>query len=281
MDYIGPYRLLKLIRAGSTTHVWEAMDSVDHTRVALKSLQPEFRRDKEQIASLRHEYTVGRTLDHPNINRVRDFNIVRDIPFVVMDYFAAPNLKQSIRQHPKRVKSHLESIIKQAALGLGHLHEKGWIHRDIKPDNYLMDEECSVRLIDFAISQRLKKKSKLGSLFGGKNKIMGTRSYMSPEQIRGEHLDRQADIYSFACVIFELCTGRAPFTGTSADELLNKHLRSPIPALKSINPHVTSEFSQLIARLMSKKPEQRPASIEEFLQELDTIRVYLPVKKAT
>ncbi len=149
------------------------MDFVDHTRVWLKSLQPEFRRDKEQIASLRHEYTVGRTLDHPNINRVRDFNIVRDIPFVVMDYFAAPNLKQSIRQHPKRVKSHLESIIKQAALGLGHLHEKGWIHRDIKPDNYLMDEECSVRLIDFAISQPLKSNPSWVACSAAKTKSWG------------------------------------------------------------------------------------------------------------
>jgi serine/threonine-protein kinase len=280
VDYIGPYRLLKLIRAGNATHVWEAMNSVDNKRVAIKSLQPEHRKNKNEIATLKHEYTVGKTLDHPNVNPVSEYNVAREIPYVVMDYFNAPNLKQSIRLVPELIKEHLTDIIKQAASGLHHLHEQGWIHRDVKPDNFLISDKAQVRLIDFAIGQKIKKKSALGGLFGGKAKIMGTRSYMSPEQIRGEHLDRQADIYSFGCVAFELCVGRAPFTGNTADELLNKHLRAPIPAISSLNKEVTSDFSKLIMRAMSKKAEKRPATLKEFLKDFDKIRVFAQVKKA-
>ncbi len=280
MDHIGPYRLLKLIRAGGTTHVWEAMDPVEHQRVALKSLQPDYRNDKTEIASLRHEFAVGRTLHHPNVNSVRDFNIVRGIPFVVMDYFNAPNLKQSIRQNPEQIKENLESIVRQMAAGLDHLHEQGWLHRDIKPDNYLIGDQSDVRLIDFAICQKIKKKSALGALFGGKTKnIMGTRSYMSPEQIRGEHLDPYSDIYSLACVIFELCCGRAPFTGSTADELLTKHLRSAPPSIASINRDISPEFSRLVVSMMAKDPAQRPQSISEFLEQLDKIRMFTAAKR--
>ena len=213
MDYIGPYRLLKLIRSGSRTHVWEAMNSADNQRVAIKSLQPDYRKDRQELTALKHEYEVGSSLDHANINRVFEFDVTRGVPYVVMDYFNAPNLKQSIRQFPDRVRENLVSIVEQAAAGLQHLHERGWIHRDIKPDNYLMDETCEVRLIDFAISQKIKKKSALGSLFGGKAPIVGTRSYMSPEQIKGEHLEPSSDIYSLGCVIFESLLSTRPVYG--------------------------------------------------------------------
>lgn len=275
MDHIGPYRLLKLIRAGAKTHVWEAMDPADNKRIAIKALQPDHCQDKHEIATLRHEYTVGHTLEHKYVNSVREYNVHRDIPYVVMDYFAAPNLKQAIRESPKLCREHFPEILKQCALSLGHVHEKGWIHRDIKPDNYLMDAEANVRLIDFAIAIKVKKKpSGIGKMFASKSAIMGTRSYMSPEQIRGDHLDPSADIYSLGCVLFELLAARPPYTGSSADELLKKHLRAPIPVLTSIDSQVTDSFSKLITKMLAKKPEHRPQSIKQVVKAANKIRIF-------
>ena len=275
VDHIGPYRLLKLIRAGAKTHVWEAMDPADNKRVALKALQPDHAGDKNEIATLRHEYTVGHTLEHKNVNSVREFHVSRNIPYVVMDYFAAPNLKQAIRQSPEQCREMFPQIMRQAAEGLGHVHEKGWIHRDIKPDNYLMDEKGEVRLIDFAIAIKVKKKpSGFGKMFASKSAIMGTRSYMSPEQIRGDHLDPSADIYSLGCVLFELLAGRPPYTGSTADELLKKHLRAPIPVLTSIDKTITASFSKLVTKMLAKKAEHRPQTIKSLLKEGDKTRVF-------
>jgi serine/threonine protein kinase len=270
-DYIGPYRLLKLVRAGKATQIWEAMNPADNRRVALKSLHGAYIDDKNEINGLRHEYLVGRELEHEAVNRVYEFNIARGIPYVVMDFFNAPNLKQLFRQDPERVKKYRVPIIEQAADGLHHMHQVGWVHRDVKPDNLLLSDEGQLKLIDFAISQKIKKKG--WGLLGKKNQVMGTRSYMAPEQIRGGSVDGRADVYGLGCVVFEIFSGRPPFTGNNPDDLLTKHLRAPIPSLSAFCDEITPEFSQLVARMMAKKVDARPESMGKFRTELDDTRV--------
>lgn len=135
-----------------------------------------------------------------------------------------------------------------------------------------MKADGEVKLIDFALA--VKKKGGLARLFAGKTKVQGTRSYMSPEQIRGLPLDPRADIYSFGCMIHELLGGKPPYTGTSTNDLLNKHLRSPIPPLQAANRNVRDEFAQLVRRTLAKKPEDRPESMAEFLREMRTMEVF-------
>src|SRR4029078_11422280 len=131
-------------------------------------------------------------------------------------------------------------IIEQSAEALFYFNNEGWVHRDVKPDNFLVSDECFVKLIDFAISTR--QKSGLSAMFSfGKKAVQGTRSYMSPEQIRNQNLDPRADVYSFGCVVFELISGQPPFTGTNADELLSKHLTAPIPNVQVYNDNVPPE----------------------------------------
>jgi serine/threonine protein kinase len=161
--------------------------------------------------------------------------------------------------------------------GLYYLHTQGWIHRDVKPENYLVSPEGDVKLIDFALAQ--KQKGSLARMLSGKGKIQGTRSYMSPEQIRGKPLDPRADVYSFGCSIHELVGGKPPFTGSDTNELLMKHLRTPAPPLVVIDKNVTSEFSGLVQRLLSKKPDDRPESMEMFLREFRKIRVFKEMPK--
>ena len=272
-DNVGPYRLLNLIMTGQTSQVWEAIHGSRQERRALKMLLSDYARDREHVGYLKNEFEVGRALEHRRVVQVFEMGTHQGSPYLVMEFFPFPNLKQFIRRGPETFTYLVPQIVEQAAEGLGYFNAQGWIHRDIKPDNYLIDNQGNVKLIDFALAQ--KQKTGLARLFGGKTKkIQGTRSYMSPEQIRGQQLDTRADIYSFGCMVYELITGKPPFTGTSSNELLTKHLKLPAPPLEAANKNVTPEFTRLVQRTMAKTPEGRPESMDKFLAELRTMRMF-------
>jgi serine/threonine protein kinase len=267
---------VRLIRVGHTCQVWEAAKSGEAERYVLKVLREDLRKDRTEIANLKNEFECGKSLKHKNIIKVHDFAIESGTPFLVMEHFEHPNLKLWLRE-PQKIAHLSIKIIEQGAESLFAMHEQGWIHRDVKPDNFLVSIQGMVKLIDFAIS--IRQKSGLSSLLSFGKKIMGTRSYMSPEQIRGKNLTPRADIYSFGCVVYELMTAKPPFTGTTADELLNKHLTAPIPSAQVYNDNVTPEFSELIKKLMAKRPEDRPASMWEFVKTVRSMRVFKIVPK--
>jgi eukaryotic-like serine/threonine-protein kinase len=265
-EHIGPYRLLNIVKTGQTSQVWAVMDDRDKRRLAIKLLLSEYRKDKEHLAYLKQEAIVGKTLDHPNVIKVFEFAFDHSLPYLVMEYYPAPNMKEIILQVREQVGYLMPKIVKEAAEGLAYFNQQGWIHRDIKPDNFLIIQQGDVKLIDFALAQR--KKGMIGRLFG-RSKVQGTRSYMSPEQIRGEPLDERADIYSFGCTVFHLLAGRPPYTGANSNELLNKHLRAAIPALEAMDRNVTTEFGALIRSTMCKDPKGRPDSMAKLCGELN------------
>jgi eukaryotic-like serine/threonine-protein kinase len=271
-DFLGPYRLARLIRVGITTEVWEAAKTDDPTRYVLKVIKRD-KKDKEEIAALKNEYECGKGLKHKNIIKIYDFATTPESTYLVMELFEHENLKLQLREGPHKVAHLAIKIIEQAAEALFYFNSEGWIHRDVKPDNFLVSNEGVVKLIDFAISA--KQKCGLAAMFGfGKKSVQGTRSYMSPEQIRNQNLDPRADIYSFGCSIFELLSGKPPFTGTNADELLNKHLTGPIPSVQVYNDNVTPEFANLVRKMMAKRREERPATFLDFLREFSKVKVY-------
>jgi serine/threonine protein kinase len=276
-DFLGPYRLVRLIRVGHTCQVWEAAKTDDTTRYVLKVLRPDLRTNREEIASLKNEFECGKTLKHPNIIRIYDFNVEGEAAYVVMEHFEHPNLKLWLRGGPQSLAHLAGRIIEQGAESLFYLHSEGWIHRDVKPDNFLISDQGVVKLIDFAIST--KQKSGLSALFSFGKKVQGTRSYMSPEQIRNQNLDPRADIYSYGCVLFELLSGKTPYTGDNADDLLNKHLNAPVPSVQVFNDNVTPEFSNLIRKLMAKKRDDRPNTMWEFLKEFRAMRAFKIIPK--
>jgi eukaryotic-like serine/threonine-protein kinase len=267
--------MVRLIRTGGTCQVWEAVRNGE--RVAVKFLQPEVRTDKEEIGYLRHEVEVGQTLHHPNVIQLYEFNIDRGIAYLVMEYHPGRNIKMLIRLGIETFGYLVPAIITNAALGLEFLHEQGWVHRDIKPDNFLVTEDGDVKLIDFALAQRIR--TGLSRLFGGRSKVQGTRSYMAPEQIRGKALDGRTDVYSFGCMLYELLSGRLPFTGISPEDLLRKHLTAAVPVLMSANKNVAPDFSDLVGQMMAKDVRDRPQSMEEFLRYLQTVRVFRSLPK--
>jgi serine/threonine protein kinase len=273
-DYYGKYRLVRLIRAGATCQVWETVKEDDGERYALKILRPDQRENKLEIATLKHEFEVAQPFRHPNIIRILEFNTELGIPYIAMEFYPAVNLKLLLRQGSERLFPIVKDVVDQAAEALYYLHEQGWVHRDVKPDNFLVSEAGHVKLIDFAIA--VKPTKGLGKLFSGwgGGKVQGTRSYMSPEQIRNQALDARADVYSFGCVLYELVTGRAPFTGDSPDDLLARHLTMPPPSAQSLSPNVATPFADLIRRMMAKRKEDRPSNMWEFLKIFRGIQVF-------
>jgi serine/threonine protein kinase len=269
--YVGSHRLLKEIGVGRHCFVWDAMVDSRGERRAVKVL---VKPDKEQMAMMRHEYEVGRNMKHANVVQIFEYSTFQETCYLAMEYFPSINIKQKMLQkQDDKLLPLVPSILQQAALGLAYFHDHGWIHRDIKPDNYLINEQGKVKLIDYALAVR--KTGLLGRLFGGSGKnIQGTRSYMSPEQIRGAAIDNRSDIYSFACFAFELTTGRLPFTGSTTNELLNKHLRSAPPPMEAHNKNVTSGFSQLVKKMLAKNPKERPPTMSEVATELKTHGVF-------
>ena len=270
-DFIGPFQLIRLIRSGTTTQVWEAKQEGERERVALKILLREFRENQEEIEHLKHEAKVGSVMDHANVIKIFGYHNFHGYPFISMQLFNAKNLKIEMREKPEFVTMNMKEIIEKCACGLQHMHEKGWVHCDVKPDNFLADEQPNVKLIDFSIAEKIKK-----GLFAPKPKtIRGTRSYMAPEQIRKKKVDARTDIYGFGCVLFELLAGRAPYTASNPDVLLTRHLNAPIPSLESISG-ASRDLNKLVMQMIAKKPEDRLQSMQDFLLQFRSMQVYRP-----
>ena len=274
-EIIGGYRLVKHMMTGQTSQVWEVVEGASGRHFAMKLLLPERVNDPEYRRLLVHEAHVGKQLAHPNVIKIVAFEASKTSPYFVMEFFPAGNLRLRITRKEKdfiRDKAH--AIVKQAATGLAFMNAKGWVHRDVKPDNILVNGAGELRIIDFALATRVQKKGLFGNLFRRKSRAMGTRSYMSPEQIRGEPVDGRADVYSFGATCFELTTGRPPFRGLSSQDLLSKQIAEKPSSPQLYNPDVTDQFAQLVLHMLQKKKQDRPKDFHEVLMALRSMRVF-------
>jgi serine/threonine protein kinase len=262
-----------MVGTGRSCQVWDAIDDQTRERRALKILTDAYASEREQVGLLKREFAVGRGLDHPQVIHVYDYQNHRGTIYLVMELFPAHNIKQFFLQAGvEGLAPYMPRIAEQSAGSLEYLHTQGWIHRDVKPDNFLMNRDGTVKLIDFALAER--QKGALARLFPSRMKIQGTRSYMSPEQIRGKGVDQRSDIYGLACMLHELIAGKPPFTGASTQELLTKHLRNPPPSLESVGRDVTSEFGEFIRKMLSKNPASRPQTMSDVSKAMRGMKVY-------
>lgn len=263
-DVVGKYRFLNHIARSQSCDVWEAMHVSTNRRHAVKLQLLGLQGDAGR--SLRDEFAVGSSLKHAAVIRMDECQQDGGIRYLAMEYFPAPSMKHQIVQRGPQLAPLVATIAHHAAAGLDHLHRAGWIHRDIKPENFLVDEEGQVRLIDFSLAK--KQRRWWNSLFGGESQIQGTRTYLSPEQIRKKPLDVRSDIYSFGCVLFELVSGKPPYSATKTNELLNRHLKAPVPSLKATVAEVSQGFADLVTQMLAKDPGERPTSMEEVLRQI-------------
>ena len=273
-DRIGEYRYVRTIAAGVHSRVLEVVQEATGRRFAVKELLDSKAQDPAERRIFEAEARLGMEFSHPNLIRVLDFVKDKTAPYFVMDYFPSDHLKLvlSKRERADWLKERLRRIVTQSAAALAYMHDRGWTHRDVKPENIIVNKSGEVRLIDFALAKRIP--SGLLKLFAGKPEREGTQSYMSPEQIRRESPSAAADIYSFGCTCYELACGRPPFRANSTQELLTKHLREQPAPLTQHNPELTSEFSELVLQTLRKTPADRPASMHEFLSRLGRVRIY-------
>jgi serine/threonine protein kinase len=289
-EVIGGYRLLRNLATGQTSQVWEVVEEASGRHLAMKLLLPEKTDSQECRHFLLHEAEVGLKLAHDNIIRIHKVDRNPKNPFFLMELFPSGSLKirignarQQIQQYagqPRRdreadlafLQERTQDILKQAATGLAFMNAKGWVHRDIKPDNVLVNSAGVVKLIDFAIAQRIP--TPWQKFWWRKVQPQGTRSYMSPEQIRGEALDGRSDIYGFGAMAYEMISGRPPFSGSSSQDLLNKHLYEKPLSPETRNAEVTKQFADLVLQMLAKKREDRPKDFHDVLIKLRGMRVY-------
>jgi serine/threonine protein kinase len=276
-EILAGYRLLKLMWSGQTSQVWEVVENVSGRHFAMKLLLQEKANQALDRQLFFHEAAVGKQLAHPNIIRIVASG-AKPEPYLLMEYFPAGNLRIRIqRRETEFLHENAQSILMQAATALAFMHSKGWVHRDVKPDNMLVSASGQLRLIDFALARRIP--TFWGRVFHRKSRPQGTRSYMSPEAIRSQPLDRRSDIYSFAASAFELVAGRPPFRAGNMQDLLLKHLREKPVTPRELNRDITPEFADFILKMLAKKREDRPRDFHEVLQLLRPMKIFKSVEQ--
>ena len=274
---IGGYKVRSLLQTGQTSQVFEVAEPNSGRHFAMKVLLPEVAGSASHRRLLFNEAEIGTKLRHENVINIVKVNRSPETPHFVMEFFASGSIRKRLQSRDPKDKEFLKQkakkIFKQAATGLAYMNACGYLHLDVKPDNILVNATGQTKIIDFAISKRIKN-SFLARLFRKRGTPEGTASYMSPEQIRGLALDARSDIYAFACSMYEVACGRPPFRGNSIQDLLRKHMMEKAAPLTAYQPDATDEYSALLAKMLAKKVEERPKSFHEVLMEARKVRFF-------
>ncbi len=258
---LGQFHIRREIGRGGMAVVYEAYQPALQRNVALKVLPPQFAHDQAFIERFRHEAIAAAKLHHPNIISIYDVGQTGDLNYIVMELLEGTVLSSLIRQGPVP-PARVSKIIEQVASALDYAHQQGFIHRDIKPSNIMVGRNDHVTLMDFGIAKAL-----TGARLTQTGMVVGTPEYMSPEQVTGEELDHRTDVYALGIVAYEMLTGQAPFTGTTAS-VLYKQAHEPPPPLRAHVPGLSPAIENVILRALAKRREERYATAGQFAQSL-------------
>ncbi|NLB17327.1 MAG: serine/threonine protein kinase, partial [Syntrophomonadaceae bacterium] len=258
------YKLLEKIGEGGMATVYKARCTLLDRIVAVKILKDEYTRDSNLVAKFRSEAQSAARLSHPNIVNVYDVGEDQGANFIVMEYIEGINLKEYIEQKNLLSPEEAISIALMICDALAQAHEKGLIHRDIKPHNIMLTRDGIAKVADFGIARAANTAT---ITFGGD--MVGSVHYVSPEQARGEPVDSTSDIYSLGCLLYEMVTGRVPFDATSPVTVALKHIHErPIPP-SVVNIQVPGSLEEVIMIAMEKKPAYRYQTAMEMRQALN------------
>ncbi|WP_160720064.1 Stk1 family PASTA domain-containing Ser/Thr kinase [Bacillus sp. USDA818B3_A] len=259
----GRYKILDMIGGGGMANVYLAHDMILDRDVAVKMLRLDFANDDEFIRRFRREAQSATSLAHPNIVSIFDVGEESDLYYIVMEFVDGQTLKQYIQQYsPLRVEDAI-GIMRQLTSAISHAHQNHIVHRDIKPHNILVDHEGNVKITDFGIAMALS-----ATAITQTNSVLGSVHYLSPEQARGGMANKKSDIYSLGIVMFELLTGRLPFSGESAVSIALKHLQSETPSVRRWNPNIPQSVENIVLKATAKDPFHRYNSVDEMEEDL-------------
>jgi Tol biopolymer transport system component len=271
---IGPYEIKSLLGAGGMGEVFLAHDARLGRDVALKVLPSQFAADPDRLRRFENEARAASQLNHPNILTVFDIGTEDGRPYVVAERLEGETLRDRLQRGPMGEREALE-IGRQVARGLSAAHSRGIVHRDLKPENLFLTRDGHVKLLDFGVAKLTgdasRADSKTETQFGTESGvILGTVQYMAPEQVKGQAIDQRADLFAFGAVLFEMLTGKAPFTRPSRAESMSAVMNDTPPSLDEERPGSSPLVARVVEHCLEKAPEQRFQSARDLLFALDS-----------
>jgi serine/threonine-protein kinase len=263
--FAGRYRLERKLGGGGMADVWLAEDQELGRKVAIKMLHDRYANDTQFVERFRREATHAAGLSHPNVVSIFDRGEAGGSYYIVMEYVEGRTLKELIVTRGPCPVPVAISYVRQVLAALRYAHRNGIVHRDIKPHNVLVDHEGRVKVADFGIARAgSSQMTEAGS-------IIGTAQYLSPEQARGAPVDESSDLYSTGILLFELLTGKVPFTGETPVEIAMKHLSQVPPAPSSIRSEIPHDLDLVVLRALAKEPADRYRSAKEMDRDLELV----------
>ena len=262
------YEVEAPLGTGGMAEVWRGHDRVLNRTVAIKTLLPQFARDASFVDRFRREAQAAARLNHHGIVSVYDSGTDGDTPYIVMQYIEGRTLADFLGSGKTLPPKQATTIGKEIAEALGAAHAEGVIHRDIKPANVMITREGKVLVMDFGIARLISGPETAPQT----SAVLGTASYLSPEQAQGQPVDARSDIYALGVVLYEMLTGRPPFTGDSPMAIAYKQVNATPPAPSSVNADVPPELDAVVMRALSKNPANRYQTGQEFADDLERVR---------
>jgi tetratricopeptide (TPR) repeat protein/tRNA A-37 threonylcarbamoyl transferase component Bud32 len=269
--FAGRYQIIEELGKGGMGKVYKAQDTDLKEKVAIKLLKPEIAADKKTIERFRNELKFARKIRHKNVCQMYDLNKEKGAHYITMEYVDGKDLKSMIRMMGQLSSGKTIFIAKQVCEGLAEAHRLGVIHRDLKPQNVMVDEDGNARIMDFGIARSLKTKGITAT-----GMMIGTPEYMSPEQVEGKEVDQRSDIYSLGVILYEMVTGRVPFEGDTPFTIGVKHKSETPKDPKELNTQIPEDLNFVILRCLEKDKEKRYQSAGEVRTELTRIEKGIP-----
>jgi eukaryotic-like serine/threonine-protein kinase len=274
---LGPYEIIAPIGAGGMGEVYRARDTRLGRDVALKILPESFARDADRLRRFKQEAQAVAALNHPNILAIFDVSYVEGAPFLVSELLEGESLRAALDHGPIRQGKIVEYAV-QIANGLAAAHDKGVVHRDLKPENLFVCRDDRIKILDFGLA-----KLSVGAEDDGLNGatmtsartaagvVMGTASYMAPEQVRGESVDARTDMFAFGAVLFEMVSRKRAFQRDTAAETMTAILREDLPEITDVQPPIAPALERIIRRCLEKKPDHRFQSAKDLAFALEAL----------
>src|SRR5579863_2546786 len=262
----GRYRLDARIGAGGMSTVYRAFDETLQRQVAIKLLNREVTSDSDELERFRREARAVAQLSHPHIVSVIDAGEDDGRPYIVFECVEGETLKERIRRRGRLPVPEAVAYAIEIARALGVAHARHIVHRDVKPQNVLIDEEGSAKVTDFGIARTLEEEGLTAD-----GRVVGTTDYVAPEQALGQPVTGQSDLYSLGVVLYEMLTGEVPFKGESQVAVAMKHVREPLPDVRAKRPEISAALAAVVETATAKDVEERYGSDSELIADLEDV----------